>query len=163
MGIIPLADAPDSDKWKQIDSMVHTQMVVNMEQALYGELSFDEMTSAQLWTAIIGRFEEHSKLAQNTAHARLCEKRIKEGESMSNHIIELRKFKATYLNAEGTLTSSQWHTIIVTSLDDHSQWCQMNMYVDSIEDPERLIRKLELKELRGFEKARIVETALQAA
>lgn len=62
--------------WQQIDSLVLSQLAMNMELTLYGEISSDEMSSAELWKAIIDRFEEHSELAQTTVHAKLCGKRV---------------------------------------------------------------------------------------
>ena len=77
---------------------------------------------------------------------------------MKDHIIEMHKLQADYLNTGGTLTKSQWHTTVITSL---AQWSQMDLYADSIEDPEKLICNLELKELHGFGKSKKTDSALQ--
>lgn len=153
-------DPGEYETWQQIDSLALSQLAMNMDLTLYGEISTDDMTSAELWKAINDWFEEHSELAQTTAHAKLCGKRIQDGESIKQHFIELRRLESTYVNYGGRLTEQQWHTVIVTSLDAHSQWSQFDIYADSIEEPEKLIRKLELKGMRGFGKVNKVEQAL---
>lgn len=53
----------DYEIWQQIESLALSQLAMNMDLTLYGEISTDDMTSAQLWNAINQRFEEHSELA----------------------------------------------------------------------------------------------------
>lgn len=153
-----LGNAPPPDEstdpqgfmvWKHIDSLVVAQISSNMVDSLFGEISTDEMTSSELWNNVTTHFQESSELAQTTIYTKLCGKRIQEGETMKEHILQLRNLKAEYANRGGNLTKAQWHSIIVSSLEQHSYWHQMDLYADVIEDPEKLIKTLELKELRG--------------
>ena len=74
--------------WRARDSLAKAQIGMNISMALLDQL--DRTTAHSLYTSIKTRFEQKSPIAHALASRNLRSKVIKESETMTEHIKELR-------------------------------------------------------------------------
>lgn len=138
---IPLGNE-EYELWKQTDLQVKSQLAMNMEFSLFGELKHDISTAADLWDKVIARFENRSLLTQTAAEERLRCKRIQSSESMPAHIAELRRLKGELLNTGGAANAGTWQAILMRSLSGIEKWRTAMILGNSYTDPEAYIAML---------------------
>lgn len=110
------------ERWRRRDFRAQCQLALNMDMNLYGEFGVGEDESASsLWREINARFECTLLLAQVFADARLRAKRMQAGESMEDHINDMRKLKVEFCNAGGKLEDVEWLRIVMASLQKHPE------------------------------------------
>ncbi|KAL5492722.1 hypothetical protein ACEPAI_4169 [Sanghuangporus weigelae] len=148
--------------WQTVDNLATSQLAMNMDFDLYGELADELDTAAELWRSVNTRFSKKTAAARATAKLNLDRKRILSGETMKDHITALRNLKVQYLNCGGKMDDEDWHTTIVNSLEEHDQWKTLAIFGDSLPLPDQMIAFLENQDARGFAKAYKPEAALQS-
>ncbi|KAL5492888.1 hypothetical protein ACEPAI_4336 [Sanghuangporus weigelae] len=149
------------DIWQTVDNLTTSQLAMNMDFDLYGELADDLDSAAELWRTINNRFSKKTSAARATAKLNLDRKKIQPGEKMKDHITSLRNLRAQYVNCGGKMDDDDWHTTIVNSLEDNDQWKSLAVFGDSLPQPDRFIAFLENQDARGFAKPNKIEGALQ--
>lgn len=154
--------SPEYDLWQTVDHLTVSQICMNMDFDLYGELAEGLETAAELWSAIERRFSQKTAAARSTAKLNLDNKKIQQGEAMKQHITDLRKLKAQYINCSGKMDDADWHTIVLNSLSDHDQWKTLTVFGHSHPHPDSLIAFLEDQDARGFAKTAKPESAFPA-
>ncbi|KAL5512221.1 hypothetical protein ACEPAG_3506 [Sanghuangporus baumii] len=102
--------------WERIDDLTKHQIGMNMDASMYHQLGRNASTAFDLWSSVLKRFEANNFEAQLDAELRLETKRIHTGESMKNHIVELRKLRDEYIDRGGELSDRKWLSIIAKSL-----------------------------------------------
>lgn len=146
---------PDDDPetlllWDKLDNLAKTQLALNMDFSLYGELQSEIGSAADLWKLLNERFGQRNVNSRTAASSRLHAKRLGDTETFKEHITELRKLRSNLTESGGKITSEEWHSIILKSISEHSQWRSMVLYGSVIKEPEQLIMTLELQEDNGF-------------
>lgn len=121
-----------------------------MDFSLYGELQSEIGSAADLWKLLNERFGQRNVNSRTAASSRLHAKRLGDTETFKEHITELRKLRSNLTESGGKITSEEWHSIILKSISEHSQWRSMVLYGSVIKEPEQLIMTLELQEDNGF-------------
>lgn len=157
---IPSYLPDDLENWKAIDLQVITQLAMNMDYSLYGELSLEANTAADLWEALRNRFSRRSVLAQSNAEERLRQKHIQPNQTMGQHIEELRTLCANLLNVGGSINSGSWHAVIMRSLNGLEKWSTAKTLGAMHNDPELYIGML--LALDNADESTTRESALQA-
>ncbi|KAL5494592.1 hypothetical protein ACEPAI_53 [Sanghuangporus weigelae] len=160
---IPPSDVTSKayDVWQTVDNLTTSQIAMNMDFDLYGELADELDSAAELWRAINSRFSKKTSAARSTSKLNLDTKRIQPGEMMKDHIKALRNLKAQYINCGGKMDDDDWHTTIVNSLSDHEQWKSLAIFGHSLPLPDQMIAFLEDQDARGYAKPSKTEAALQ--
>lgn len=139
------------EKWETKDRNAKTQLVMNMDMALYNQLEEDELQPSYcLWEEVNIRFEQNSAMARAGASQRLRTKPIKQGESMFNHIQALRVLRGELTNLGGKLDDEEWMSIIINSLATHPRWETARFAAGGFSKPEGFIGYLEMQDRAGY-------------
>lgn len=145
--------------WQRIDDLTKHQIGMTMESSLYHQLGRNAVSACDLWSGVMKRFEANNFEARLDAELRLEMKRIRTGESMKQHITELRKLRDECIDRGAELSDRKWLSIIAKSLSDHPDWRREMSFPDDQMDPERFLMKLERLEAQGYVGRARAETA----
>lgn len=92
-------------RWNRMDDLAQTQLALNMDRGLYHQLSQLVHTSKELWDVQEKRFASRGSAKAILVGQQLQNKRIRPGESMKDHIAEMRSLWSEYLECKKLLTS----------------------------------------------------------
>lgn len=96
------------ERWEAKDRSAKTQLVMNIEMALYNQLEEDELQPAYcLWEEVSTCFEQNSAMARAGASQRLRTRPIKLGESMFSHIQALHELREELTNLGGKIDDDE--------------------------------------------------------
>ena len=135
--------------WERVDDLTKHQIGMNMDASLFHQLGRNAYSAFDLWTGVMKRFEANNFEVRLDAELRLEMKRIRTGESMKQHIAELRKLRDECIDRGSELSDRKWLSIIAKSLSEHPEWRQEMSFPDEHMDPERFLMKLERLEAQG--------------
>ena len=136
--------------WQRVDDLTKHQIGMTMDASLYHQLGREALSAFDLWTAVMRRFEANSFEAMLDAELHLEMKRIRTGESMKQHIAEMRKLRDDCIDRGAELSDRKWLAIIAKSLSEHPEWRREMSFPDDHMDPERFLMKLERLEAQGY-------------
>lgn len=136
--------------WQRTDDLTKHQIGMNMDASLYHQLGRTANSAFDLWSAVMKRFEANNFEARLDAELRMEMKRIRTGESMKQHIAELRKLRDECIDRGAELSERKWLSIIAKSLSEHPEWRREMSFPDDNMDPERFLMKLERLESQGY-------------
>ena len=134
----PEAPPGQVTQWRKRNNLAIAQIGMNVNMALLNQL--DRTTAHSLYTSIKTRFEQKSPIAHALASRNLRSKVIKESETMTEHIKELRIRRTKFVSTGGVLAAAEWRSVIVNSLA--GKWNTYPAALTGVEEPEKVINAL---------------------